>query len=231
MLMLVRGPCAEAASSPATIYTYVEKRLAPEGRHPAPAALRGRQEAGGRPSPVRRTPSARPAEGCPPWAAGYRGARARRMATPRGRTKASPRLRGRLVRRPGTRSGREPARWKAADARAGRRIDTHPRVAAEAAVACCLPDPDLVAALEALPERARLLIVLADISGLSYQEIADLTGTAAPAVGMRLHRGRRRLRRLLARRARSGHQPGRAARGGQSAAPARSRACRARSGL
>lgn len=62
-------------------------------------------------------------------------------------------------------------------------------------------DPDLVQAIEAgigsLPFESRVVLVLADVQGLSYEEIAQVTGTAPAVVGRRLAEARARLRDRL----------------------------------
>jgi RNA polymerase sigma-70 factor (ECF subfamily) len=53
-------------------------------------------------------------------------------------------------------------------------------------------------AMRALPEQFRLAVYYADVEGFGYREIADLMQTPVGTVMSRVHRGRRRLRRLLA---------------------------------
>ncbi len=48
-----------------------------------------------------------------------------------------------------------------------------------------------------LPEDQRLVLVLSDVQGFSYQEIADITGQPVGTVKSRLSRGRQRLRDFL----------------------------------
>ena len=52
-------------------------------------------------------------------------------------------------------------------------------------------------ALVKVPEDFRLTVVLSDIEGMSYQEIADATGVPIGTVRSRLARGRAILRREL----------------------------------
>ena len=55
----------------------------------------------------------------------------------------------------------------------------------------------IVVAISGLPDDFRLVVVLRDLRGLSYQEIADMVGTSLDAVKSRLHRGRMLLRQKL----------------------------------
>jgi RNA polymerase sigma-70 factor, ECF subfamily len=52
-------------------------------------------------------------------------------------------------------------------------------------------------ALATLPESERMLIVLRDVQGLEYREIASITGLPMGTVESRIFRGRQRLRPLL----------------------------------
>ena len=53
------------------------------------------------------------------------------------------------------------------------------------------------AALKQLPELARAVFVLREYEGLSYEEIADVTGTKLGTVRSRLFHARKRLREIL----------------------------------
>jgi RNA polymerase sigma-70 factor (ECF subfamily) len=70
--------------------------------------------------------------------------------------------------------------------------------------------------LEALPSKLREAVVLRDLQGLSYQEMADRLGLPEGTVKSRINRGREELSRLLLR----AQQPTRLGRGG-ARAPAR----------
>ncbi len=62
-------------------------------------------------------------------------------------------------------------------------------------------EDDVEAALAALPPDFRAAVVLCDIEGLSYEEIADVLGLKLGTVRSRIHRGRSMLRKALAHRA------------------------------
>ena len=58
-------------------------------------------------------------------------------------------------------------------------------------------DEDVYDALNQLPPNFRMAVILADIEGLSYKEIAEALNIPIGTVMSRLHRGRRQLRELL----------------------------------
>ena len=62
-------------------------------------------------------------------------------------------------------------------------------------------DDDVQAALDALPPDFRAAVVLCDIEGLTYEEIAEALGIKLGTVRSRIHRGRAQLRQALAHRA------------------------------
>ncbi|HET7482797.1 MAG TPA: sigma-70 family RNA polymerase sigma factor [Actinomycetota bacterium] len=62
---------------------------------------------------------------------------------------------------------------------------------------------DLRAALEALPDEYREAVVLHDLGGVPYEEIAAVAGVPVGTVKSRISRGRRQLARLLEQPARS----------------------------
>jgi RNA polymerase sigma-70 factor, ECF subfamily len=61
-----------------------------------------------------------------------------------------------------------------------------------------LPDTEIKAAMQALPEQFRTVVYYADVEDLKYTQIAEIMHTSQGTVMSRLHRGRRQLRRLLA---------------------------------
>ncbi|MFC1718758.1 sigma-70 family RNA polymerase sigma factor [Candidatus Poribacteria bacterium] len=58
-------------------------------------------------------------------------------------------------------------------------------------------DDDMTAAISELPEEYRTAVLLADVEGLSYKEIADVMDCPTGTVMSRLHRGRGLLREKL----------------------------------
>jgi RNA polymerase sigma-70 factor (ECF subfamily) len=58
-------------------------------------------------------------------------------------------------------------------------------------------ESDVKAAIEALPEQFRMAVLLADVEGFSYKEIADILDVPIGTVMSRLHRGRKALQKAL----------------------------------
>jgi len=68
---------------------------------------------------------------------------------------------------------------------------------AETSVIESLPDEEVQEALSSLPEQFRMAVLLADVEGFSYKEIADIMGVPNGTVMSRLHRGRKALEKRL----------------------------------
>ena len=64
-------------------------------------------------------------------------------------------------------------------------------------------DTDVKEAIEALPETFRMAVLLADVEGFSYKEIADITDVPIGTVMSRIHRGRKALQKALVDRGRT----------------------------
>lgn len=58
-------------------------------------------------------------------------------------------------------------------------------------------DEEILRAVDALPEEFRSVVLLSDLEGLSYQEIAEIVEVPVGTVKSRLFRGRRRLQEAL----------------------------------
>jgi RNA polymerase sigma-70 factor (ECF subfamily) len=58
-------------------------------------------------------------------------------------------------------------------------------------------DADVKQALESLPEKFRMPVLLADVEGFSYKEIAEIIDVPIGTVMSRLHRGRKALQKKL----------------------------------
>jgi len=60
-----------------------------------------------------------------------------------------------------------------------------------------ITDVDITTALEELPEQYREVVLLSDVEGLSYAEIAEMLEIPPGTVMSRLHRGRKALQKAL----------------------------------
>jgi RNA polymerase sigma-70 factor (ECF subfamily) len=58
-------------------------------------------------------------------------------------------------------------------------------------------DVEVKDAIESLPEAFRIAVLLADVEGFSYREIADITNVPIGTVMSRIHRGRKALQKAL----------------------------------
>jgi RNA polymerase sigma-70 factor (ECF subfamily) len=83
--------------------------------------------------------------------------------------------------------------WYLYDKLGGRSVE----VSAENEVLDRIPDADVKAALESLSENFRIPVLLADVEGFSYKEIAEIMETPIGTVMSRLHRGRKALEKAL----------------------------------
>ena len=67
----------------------------------------------------------------------------------------------------------------------------------ESEVLEAMPEQVVKDAIEALPEQFRVAVLLADVEGFSYKEIAEITEVPIGTVMSRLHRGRKQLQARL----------------------------------
>jgi RNA polymerase sigma-70 factor (ECF subfamily) len=68
---------------------------------------------------------------------------------------------------------------------------------AEEEVMDLFTDAEVKDAMESLPEQFRMAVLLADVEGFSYKEIADIMDVPIGTVMSRIHRGRRALQKAL----------------------------------
>ena len=68
---------------------------------------------------------------------------------------------------------------------------------AEESLMKVLPDAEVKQALEGLPENFRLPVILADVEGFAYKEIAEMLDIPIGTVMSRLHRGRKAMQKAL----------------------------------
>jgi RNA polymerase sigma-70 factor, ECF subfamily len=67
----------------------------------------------------------------------------------------------------------------------------------ETEVLSAIPDDEVKAALESLPEQFRMAVILCDIEQFSYKEIAEILDIPIGTVMSRIHRGRKLLQKRL----------------------------------
>ena len=102
--------------------------------------------------------------------------------------------------------------------RSWRTVERDPAPSAEDLVLASLPDEALQEALASLPVQLRMTVLLADVQGCSYREIAEFAGVPIGTVMSRLHRGRRALSKQLGQLAKAGSARREPRRRGQRAA-------------
>ena len=68
---------------------------------------------------------------------------------------------------------------------------------AEESLMQMLPDTEVKQALEALPDNFRMPVILADVEGFAYKEIAEMLDIPIGTVMSRLHRGRKAMQKAL----------------------------------
>ena len=90
---------------------------------------------------------------------------------------------------------RELQDWQPAEAQ--QRGCTASRSAEETVLGSIL-DIDVARAMRAIPESLRITVYLAEVEGYSYRDVAAITDIPVGSVKSRLHRGRGRLRQLIA---------------------------------
>ncbi len=68
---------------------------------------------------------------------------------------------------------------------------------AEDEVLAGITDDEVKEAIESLPDNFRIAVLLADVEGFTYKEIAEITDVPIGTVMSRIHRGRRALQKAL----------------------------------
>ncbi|HZD00937.1 MAG TPA: sigma-70 family RNA polymerase sigma factor [Actinomycetes bacterium] len=81
--------------------------------------------------------------------------------------------------------------------RSWRMVERDPEPSAEDLVLGSLPDQAVQQALALLPAQFRMAVLLADVQGFTYREIAQIAGVPIGTVMSRLHRGRSALSKQL----------------------------------
>ncbi len=75
--------------------------------------------------------------------------------------------------------------------------DAQLEVTPETLVLDSLVDSDIIEAIDDLPEQFRMAVVLSDVEGFSYAEMAEIMDVPLGTVMSRLHRGRKALQKRL----------------------------------
>jgi RNA polymerase sigma-70 factor (ECF subfamily) len=75
--------------------------------------------------------------------------------------------------------------------------DGAPNRSAEEEALASFTDDEVKSAIESLPDAFRIAVLLADVEGFSYKEIAEITDVPIGTVMSRIHRGRRALQKAL----------------------------------
>ncbi|MGI8773416.1 MAG: sigma-70 family RNA polymerase sigma factor [Actinomycetota bacterium] len=75
--------------------------------------------------------------------------------------------------------------------------DPNLSITPETIVLDSLVDSDIIEAIDDLPEQFRLAVVLSDVEGFSYAEMAEIMDVPLGTVMSRLHRGRKALQKRL----------------------------------
>jgi len=81
--------------------------------------------------------------------------------------------------------------------RLGELQDANVGRSAEDQVLDAITDDEVKSAIESLPEAFRIAVLLADVEGFSYKEIAEITEVPIGTVMSRIHRGRKALQKAL----------------------------------
>jgi RNA polymerase sigma-70 factor (ECF subfamily) len=76
-------------------------------------------------------------------------------------------------------------------------FDSLPEPATDDATGTVIPRP-VRDAIDALPERLKRVLLLSEVAGMSYREIAEITGVEEGTVGSRRNRALEIVRRRLA---------------------------------
>jgi RNA polymerase sigma-70 factor (ECF subfamily) len=114
-----------------------------------------------------------------------------RMATYRAESRLSSWLH-RVATNVALESGRRRSRWWGRLASEPARLEDRPGATGDPGLRM-----DLERAIAGLPPGAREMLVLRDVEGHSYREIADMTGAAMGTVKAQIHRARRLMREAL----------------------------------